>query len=131
MCKLKSENQPQTDQGKDVKSKIISNDKLNFLKNSFILDTRSTLSATIMNKDLVTDIKKAKVSILMMTNAGSETLDTEATIPNFGKAMLDTSQTANILGFSYLVKNLRVTYDSENEDAFIVHTKWGPLKFVN
>ena len=67
----------------------------------------------------------------MMTNAGTKVLTTEADILNFGKAMVDKTQSANVLGFSHLVENFKVTYDSEVEDAFVVHTKWGPIKFVN
>ena len=67
----------------------------------------------------------------MMTNAGVKVLDTEANVPNFGRAMFDTNQTANVFGFSHLVQNFCVTYDSDKEDAFIVHTNCGQVKFVN
>ena len=99
--------------------------KFSFLKDSLILDTGSTIAATIMNEGLVTNIKKAKIPIVMTTNAGTKTLDTEAEILNFGKAMLDQMQSANVLGFLYLIERFRVTYDSDKEDAFNVHTKWG------
>ena len=65
----------------------------------------------------------------MTTNAGTKTLDTEVEIPNFGRAMLDDTRTANVLGFSHLIERFRVTYDSRKEDAFVVHTEWGPAKF--
>ena len=84
-----------------------------------------------MNEKLVTNIKKAKIPTIMTTNAGTKILDTEANIPNFGRAMLDASQSANVLGFSHLRENFRVTYDSNVEDAFVVHTNCGPVKFVN
>ena len=45
--------------------------------------------------------------------------------------MFDTNQTANVFGFSHLVKNFRVTYDSSVEDTFVVHMDWGKIKFVN
>ena len=64
-----------------------------------------------------------------MTNAGVKVLDTEANVPNFGRAMFDMNQTANVFGFSHLVKNFRMTYDSSKEDAFIVHTNCGQVKF--
>ena len=37
-------------------------EKFNFLKDSFILDTGSTISATVMNEGLVTNIKKGQDS---------------------------------------------------------------------
>ena len=67
----------------------------------------------------------------MTTNAGIKVLDTEAKVPNFGKAMFDTNQTADVFGFLHLVENFRVTYDSNEEDAFVVHTNCGQVKFVN
>ena len=75
--------------------------RFKFLEKSFILNTRSTLLATIMNEDLVTNIRQAKIPILMTTNAGTKVLTTEADILNFGKAMVDTMQSANVLGFSH------------------------------
>ena len=101
------------------------------MKDSLILDTGSTISATVMNKNMVTNIRKADIPIVMTMNAGTKTLDTQADIPNFGKAMLDNTQTANVLGFSHLIEKFRVTYDSKKEDAFVIHTKWGPIKFKN
>ena len=53
-------------------------ERFNFLKNVFILDTGSTISATVMNEELVTNIKKAKIPTIMTTNAGTKILDTEA-----------------------------------------------------
>ena len=76
--------------------------KFDFLKNVFILDTGSTISATIMNENLVTDIRKTDKPIIMTTNAGVKVLDTEANVPNFGRAMFDTNQIANVFGFSHL-----------------------------
>ena len=65
--------------------------RFDFLKDVFILDTGSTISATIMNKNLVTNIRKSATPIVMTTNAGIKVLDTEAEITNFGKAMFDTN----------------------------------------
>ena len=105
--------------------------RFNFLKDEFILDTGSTISAMIVNENLVTNIRKSATPIVMTTNAGIKVLDTEAEIINFGKAMFDTTQMANVFGFSHLVENFRVTYDSSVEDAFVVHTDCGKIKFVN
>ena len=56
------------------------NSRFKFLEKSFILDIGSTLSATIMNEELVTNIRQAKVPILMTTNTGTKVLTTEADI---------------------------------------------------
>ena len=41
----------------------------------------------------------------------------------------DREAIANIFGFKDLVKLHRITYDSEKEDAFLVHTPNGIIKF--
>ena len=80
------------------------NNKFDFLKDSFILDTGSIMLVTIMNEDLITNIRKADIPIVMTTNAVTKTLNIEANIPNFGKAMLDNTQITNLLGFSHLAE---------------------------
>ena len=115
----------------EVEFKQEGSERFNFLKDVFILDTGSTILATIINENLVTNIQKSARPIVMTTNAGIKVLDTEAEIINFGKAMFDTTQTANVFGFSHLFENFRVTYDSSVEDAFVVHTDCGKIKFVN
>ena len=91
ICKSESD----SDQQSVVKNGMELNqhppNRFGFLKNSLILDTGSTISAAVMNENMVININKAKVPIVMTTNAGTKTLNTKAEIPNFGKAMLDAS----------------------------------------
>jgi hypothetical protein len=94
-----------------------------------LLDTGSTLKATFMNPELVTDIQVANTPISMRTNAGSKKIELEATVPGFGPTWFDPDQIANIYGFTHLVDKYRITYDSDNEDAFVVHTDSGFIKF--
>ena len=37
---------------------------------------------------------------------------------------------ANIMGFSHMADKYHVTYDSRKEDAFLVHTEHGIIKFA-
>ena len=60
--------------------------KYDHLKDVFMLDTGSTIGATITNPGLVTNIRVSTNPITMATNAGTKVLDTEADIPGFGTA---------------------------------------------
>jgi hypothetical protein len=54
------------------------------LKDVILLDTGSTLKATFMNPDLVTDIQATRTPVSMTTNTGTKKIELEATIPGFG-----------------------------------------------
>jgi hypothetical protein len=68
------------------------------------------------------------VSITMTTNTGTTRIQSEATVPGFGTTWFDQNQIANIFGFSHLVDKHRIMYDSDQEDAFLVHTNYGITK---
>ena len=94
-----------------------------------MLDTGSTIQATIKNKDFLTNIRNSENPIVMATNAGMKRLATDGDMPGIGIAKYDPDQLANILGFSHMAEKQRITYDNEKEDAFFVHTKAGVKKF--
>jgi hypothetical protein len=50
-------------------------------------------------------------------------------VPGFGKVYYDEDARANIFGFSDLKKKHRITYDSNKEDAFLVHMDDETIKF--
>jgi hypothetical protein len=50
-------------------------------------------------------------------------------VPGFGTVYYDEDAIANIFGLSDLEKNHRVTYDSNKEDAFLVHMNDKSIKF--
>jgi hypothetical protein len=52
-----------------------------------------------------------------------------ADVPGFSTGWYDKTAIANIFGLSDLKKKRRITFDSEKEDAFIVHTNDGNMKF--
>jgi hypothetical protein len=56
-------------------------------------------------------------------------LHREANVPGFGKVYYDEDAIANIFGFSDLKKKHRITYDSDKEDAFLVHMDNKIIKF--
>jgi hypothetical protein len=51
------------------------------------------------------------------------------TVPGFGKAYFDKDAIAHIFGLSDLKKKYQITYDSKNEDVFLVHKENKIIKF--
>ena len=66
----------------------------------------------------------------MRTNAGVKIIDEEGIMPGFtGTMYANDSLMATIFAMRDLIKQYRVTFDSEKEDVFNVHTKDGLMKF--
>jgi hypothetical protein len=66
----------------------------------------------------------------MATKAGTKTLNLKGYVIGFGKAWYDPDFMANIFGFAKMAEQHRITYDSNIEDAFLIHTEDGDvLKF--
>ena len=58
--------------------------KLSYLGNVILLDTGSTLTKTIMNTNLVTDIRTIKNPVVIKDNAETKLLTLEATLKGLG-----------------------------------------------
>jgi hypothetical protein len=69
-----------------------------------------------------------KTTLELAANAGTKMTKQVADVPGFGTVWYDDA-IANIFGLSDLKKKHRITFDSEKEDAFIVHTDNGNMKF--
>jgi hypothetical protein len=93
-----------------------------------LLDNGSTLSL-FGNPNMVTNIRESKTTLELVTNAGTKTTKQIADVPGYGTVWYDETTIANIFGLSDLKKKHRITFDSEKEDAFIVHMDKGNMKF--
>ena len=99
------------------------------LRDVFILDTGSTIGATIMNPDLLTGLRRSKKTLRMSTNAGTKEMNLVGDVIGFGEAWYDPEMLTNIFSFSKMADKYRVVYDSAKEDAILVHTEDGLIKF--
>jgi hypothetical protein len=57
----------------------------------------------------------------MAANVGMKKSNQEVLVPGFRKVYFNKDAIANIFGFSDLKTKHRITYDSNKEDAFLVH----------
>ena len=85
-----------------------------------LLDSGSTMSI-FHDKELVYDIKKSEHPIKVATNAGSRIVSKQAMVAGFGRVWYDEGAIANIFSLQDLKNKHHITYDSEVEDAFLVH----------
>ena len=97
-------------------------------ENCILLDSGLTLSL-FSNPELVKNICTTRRTLALATNASVKHSNKEATVPGFGTVYYDEDAIANIFGLSDLKKNHRVTYDSNKEDAFLVHMNDKIIKF--
>ena len=97
--------------------------KFSHLDNKILLDNGSTIAATFMNPNLLTNIRVSKQPIVMRTNAGAKKMNLEGDLDGFGPAIYDPNCIANILGHSGLIdRGYRIVYDSDIADIFEVYT---------
>ena len=76
------------------------------------------------------DIRTSSDILHLQTNAGSKTGHQKARVPDYGEVWYDKDAIANIFALSNLVNKYRVTFDSEQENAFHVFTKNEVMKFT-
>ena len=109
-------------------SKPVALKKINF-NEDLVLDTGAMFSL-IRNKSLLAGVHAADAPIQMCTNTGERVIKERGTLLGMDdKPWLDENLMANIISFSELVKQYRVTYDTEQKDCFYCHTDDGIVEF--
>ena len=104
------------------------NNQLTVDDDDLYLDCGSTLSTAKDRKYLINvhEIDPVHVG----TNGGVVTFDQAGELPGLQtRVLLNENTMANILGLADAVDEHRITYDSAKEDAFLMHTPDGVVKF--
>ena len=99
------------------------------LMDVFILDNASTLPGTLGNPDFMVNIRTCKKPVRLYTNTGDKRLTLKGDIPGLFTGHYDPGNIGNILGLFHMAKKYRITFDSAQENAFIVHLPDKILKF--
>jgi hypothetical protein len=91
-----------------------------YLRQVVLLDSQSTIDL-ICNKALVTDVIKSNKSMHLTSDGGTMTVRQQAKIKGYEEKVLYSERAiTNILALSNVIKQSRVTYNS-NKQLFIVH----------
>jgi hypothetical protein len=98
------------------------------MRDEILLDTASSTSL-FGNKDYVAGIQESNGTLELHANGGPIVSSKKASVDRFGKVWYNKDSVANIFSFAEMRKLYRITYDSETEDAFIVHTPERQVRF--
>ena len=94
------------------------------------MDNQSTIDI-FSNPNFLTNIRKENVQMQVRSTGGGLTTRICGDFSNYSRVWFSKRGMVNILSFQNVVKKFRVTYDSNTEDAFIVHTSIRKkLKFI-
>ncbi len=100
----------------------------NHMKNILCLDSCSSVDL-FCNPCMVQDVKPSNDVLDLATNAGTMETTKQATLPNYGKVWFDERAITNVFSLARLADKYRVVMDSAVENAIMVHTPNGVIKF--
>ena len=98
------------------------------MRDKIIMDSGSSADL-FCNREYVKDLQDTSDTLQLDTNTGVLTTNQKAEIGEYGKVWFKEEAMTNIFGLANMVKRYRVTFDSNVENAFIVHTHTGIKKF--
>ena len=77
----------------------------------------------------MTDIRKTEDWLDLQTNAGIMSTNMKCNIPEWGEAWYNPNVITNIFTYAEIAKKHRITTDSVNDNAFIVHLPYKTVRF--
>ena len=98
------------------------------LRDMLLLDSASS-AHVFCNKRMVDKTWETDTSLSLATNGGPFETSTKGRVPQCDDVWLNEKSMTNIFSLALLTDKFRVTFDSAIENAFMVHTPYGILKF--
>ena len=108
---------------------VVMNQSMSDMKEWILLDTGSTVNV-FCNEKFVRNIRKATKTLEVHTNAGIFKAKKMADLPWHDiEVWYDPNSITNVLSFAIMAENFSIKYDNSKEDAFMINTPKGVLKF--
>jgi hypothetical protein len=79
---------------------------------------------------MVTNIQQTDEELTLTINAGVLQMNMKADVPGWGEVWINPTAMTNIFSYAQMVDQYPFTYDSKNQDAFIVHLPHKQVKFT-
>ncbi len=98
------------------------------LKDLILLDSDST-DTVFCNPDYVTNIKKSDATLQILTNGGPMNSQQKCEVPHLGECWFNKDSITNIIALCDMTSKFRVTMDSNEETALLVHFPNKVVKF--
>ena len=105
-----------------------SDNQLEIMQGQILLDSQSSVDL-FCNPKMVEKVQRANSTLKLATNAGTMETKDKAIVPKYGEVWFDKNAITNVFSLANMTKKHQVTFDSDDENAFIVHTEGGKMKF--
>ena len=99
------------------------------LEDSLLLDSGAS-DHMMKKRQWATSVEPLPKPETVRTNGGPVLLTEQGTFPNIGKAALDENSITNLLSLGVLSQRYRITMDTATDNAFLVHTPKGVIRFA-